>query len=84
MDTRRDCVGLGQRHGRCARTVTGELGESCLDDVSTLAVIRPGHESSVGSTQLIRRWGLLMGVVVIYCHLSKLSVGQTPRLQSPE
>ncbi len=32
-----------------------------LDGVNTWSLIRPGHESSVGSTQLIRRWGLFRG-----------------------
>jgi hypothetical protein len=30
-----------------------------LDGEKTWSLIRPGHESSVRSTQLIRRWGLL-------------------------
>ncbi len=30
-----------------------------LDDVNTWSLIRPGHESSARSAQLIRRWGLL-------------------------
>ena len=38
--------------------------EMCVPDVTnTCVVIRPGHESSVGSAQLIRRWGLLMGSI---------------------
>ena len=38
--------------------------ERCvLDGVNTRTVIRPGHESSAGSAQLIRRWGLLMGSI---------------------
>jgi hypothetical protein len=34
-----------------------------LDGVNTLVIIRPGHESSTGPVQLIRRWGLLMGSI---------------------
>ena len=30
-----------------------------LDGANTWSLIRPGHESSVGSAQFIRRWGLL-------------------------
>jgi hypothetical protein len=30
-----------------------------LDDANTWSFIHPGHESSVRSAQLIRRWGLL-------------------------
>jgi hypothetical protein len=32
-----------------------------LDGADTWSLIRPGHESSVGSAQLIRRWGLFRG-----------------------
>ena len=34
-----------------------------LDGVNGQSLIRPGHESSPGSVQLIRRWGLLMGSI---------------------
>ena len=61
--TRLSCVGLGKRHGRCARTVAGGLERRVLDDTNTRSLIRPGHESSVGSAQLIRRWGLIMGSI---------------------
>ena len=64
--TRRGCIGLGKHHGRCARSVEGELAwrdRHVLDGTNTLTVIRPGHESSVGSAQLIRRWGLIMGSI---------------------
>ena len=37
------------------------LERRVLDDAKTRTVIRPGHESSAGSVQLIRRWGLHMG-----------------------
>jgi hypothetical protein len=30
-----------------------------LDGANTWSLIRPGHESSARSAQLIRRWGLL-------------------------
>ncbi len=42
------------------------LERRVLDGANTRSVIRPGHElheSSVGSTQLIRRWGLLIGSI---------------------
>ena len=34
-----------------------------LDVDNTRTVVRPAHESSTGSVQLIRRWGLLMGSI---------------------
>ena len=39
------------------------LESRVLDGANTRTVIRPGHESSAGSAQLIRRWGLLMGSI---------------------
>ena len=39
-----------------------------LDDANTCTIIHPGHESSEGSTQLIRRWGLLMGSIPETAH----------------
>ena len=39
-----------------------------LDGANTRTVIRPGHESSAGSTQLICRWGLLMGSIPGVAH----------------
>ena len=39
------------------------LERRVLDDANTIVVIRPGYESSPGSTQLIHRWGLLMGSI---------------------
>ena len=36
------------------------LESRVLDGTNTRSRIRPGHESSEGSAQLIRRWGLLM------------------------
>ena len=51
--------------GNDTDTVPVESQESLerrvLDVANTRTVIRPGHESTVGSAQLIRRWGLLMG-----------------------
>ncbi len=32
-----------------------------LDGTNTWSLIRPGHESSVRSTQLIRRWVIFLG-----------------------
>ncbi len=53
--------------GNATDPVPGQWQESLerrvLDDANTHTVIRPGHESSVGSAQLIRRWGLLMGSI---------------------
>ncbi len=53
--------------GNVTDTVPGQWQESLetrvLDDANTGTVIRPGHESSVGSAQLIRGWGLLMGSI---------------------
>ena len=53
--------------GNVTDTVPGQCQESLercvLDDANTHTVIRPGHESSPGSTQLIRRWGLLIGSI---------------------
>ena len=54
---------MGRRHGRCTRAVVGGIESRVLDDGNTGSLIRPGHESSVGSAQLIRRWGLLMGSI---------------------
>ena len=51
---RRGCVGLGKHHGQCTRAVTGGIERSVLDDTNTCSLIRPGYESSTGSTQLIR------------------------------
>ena len=34
-----------------------------FDGVNVQTIIHPGHESSVGSVQLIRRWGPLMGSI---------------------
>ena len=45
----------GVRHGRCARAVTGGVETRVLDDFNTRSLIHPGHESSAGSAQLIRR-----------------------------
>ena len=39
------------------------LERRVLDGANARTVIRPGHESSPGSAQLIRRWGLLMGSI---------------------
>ena len=39
------------------------LEKRVLDDTNRCTVIRPGHESSVGSALLIRRWGLFMGSI---------------------
>jgi hypothetical protein len=36
----------------------GGFEKRVLDDTNTWSLIRPGHESSVRSEQLIRRWGL--------------------------
>jgi hypothetical protein len=63
VGTCRGCVGLGKRHGLCTRAVAGGIERSVLDDTNTGSLIRPGHESSVGSAQLIRRWGLIMGSI---------------------
>ncbi len=41
-----------------SHTMTGGFQMRVLDDVKTWSLIRPGHESSVRSAQLIRRWGL--------------------------
>jgi hypothetical protein len=41
-----------------SRSMARGLGMSVLDDSNTWSLIRPGHESSTMSTQLIRRWGL--------------------------
>jgi hypothetical protein len=35
-----------------------------LDGTYTCSFIRPGHESSPGSVQFIRRWGAMCAVVV--------------------
>ncbi len=45
--------------GRCSRAMTGGLEMRVLDGANTRSLIPPGHESSVRSTQFIRRWGLL-------------------------
>jgi hypothetical protein len=63
VDTRRGCVGLGKHHGHCTRPVSGDLERRVLDGPNTRSLIRPGHESSGGSAQLIRRLGLLMGSI---------------------
>jgi hypothetical protein len=39
-----------------------------LDDVNVQTLIRPGHESSTGSVQLIRRWGPIMGSILGATH----------------
>ena len=39
------------------------LERRVLHGANTSTVIHPGHESSVGSVQLIRRWGLIMGSI---------------------
>ena len=61
--TRRGSVGLGKHHGLYARAVTGGLERRVLEVANTFSFIRPRHESSVGSAQLIRRWGLIMGSI---------------------
>ena len=63
VGTRHGCVGLGKRHGHRARAVAGGFESRVLEDVNTHSLIRPGHESSVGSAQLIRKWGILMGSI---------------------
>ncbi len=39
------------------------LERRVLDDANTRTGICPGDESSAGSAQLIRRWGLLVGSI---------------------
>ena len=39
------------------------LERRVLEGANTRTVIRPENESSVGSVQLIRRWGLFMGSI---------------------
>jgi hypothetical protein len=51
--------GLNPSPGRCSYTMTRGIEIRVLDDENTWSLIRPGHESSVRSSQLIRRWGLL-------------------------
>ena len=53
----------GERHGRYSRVMTRGLEMCGLDGTNTWPLIRPGHESSTGSTHLIRRWGLIWGSV---------------------
>ena len=53
----------GVCHSRCVRTMIRGLEIRVLDGTNTHSLIRPGHESSGGSTQLIRRWGLIMGSI---------------------
>ena len=58
----------GTRHGRCSRVMTRGLEMCGLDDSNMRSLIRPGHESSVGSSQLIRRWGLIRRSVTGSAH----------------
>ena len=52
----------GSRRGR-SRVMTRGIEMSVLDVANRWSFIRPGHESSVGSVKLIRRWGLTMGSI---------------------
>jgi hypothetical protein len=45
--------------GRCSREMTRGLEMRVLEGANTWSLIRPGHESSVRSAQLIHRWGML-------------------------
>jgi hypothetical protein len=58
MDTRQVVFGVGNTSRCCSHSMTGGLEIRVLDDANTWSLIRPGHESSVRSANLIRRWGL--------------------------
>jgi hypothetical protein len=57
VGTRRVAFGVGNVLV-VSLTMTGGLWISVLDGANTWSLIRPGYESSVRSTQLIRRWGM--------------------------
>ncbi len=53
------CVWCGNHLVVVSHTMTGGFQMIVLEGVNTWSFIRPGHESSTRSVQLIRRWGLL-------------------------